>query len=223
MEQALKPNSDIFLLDPWSKKTISQFEYKHIYCLHQMLSSHKSHAQIHKPSTTDSYNYCTILRNSSSSPSELPTHEWLHNHTWKFTIAADKCLWRPKSCLKKKKKNSQAASFAASRLAPMTHSFYYCSYPFANTKSFHSKLLVHNAVLHQKILNRVLRHDSKSSKELTWLSLSLSLLREHNKMLTSHSTKKIMLKKERRKVSEHHREQEQQLQQQQQQGDGIDV
>jgi len=105
----------------------------------------------------------------------------------------------------------------------MTHSFYYCSYPFANTKSFHSKLLVHNAVLHQKILNRVLRHDSKSSKELTWLSLSLSLLREHNKMLTSHSTKKIMLKKERRKVSEHHREQEQQLQQQQQQGDGIDV
>ncbi len=177
MEQALKSNSDIFLLDPLSKKTISQFEYKHIYCLHQMLSSHKSHAQIHKPSTTDSYNYCTILRNSSSSPSELPTHEWLHNHTWKFTIAADKCLWRPKSCLeKKKKKNSQAASFAASRLAPMTHSFYYCSYPFANTKSFHSKLLVHNAVLHQKILNRVLRHDSKSSKELTWgLSLSLSL------------------------------------------------
>jgi hypothetical protein len=121
---------------------------------------------------------------------------------------------------KKKKKNSQAASFAASRLAPMTHSFYYCSYPFANTKSFHSKLLVHNAVLHQKILNRVLRHDSKSSKELTWglslsLSLSLSILRDHNKMLTTHSTKKIMLKKERRKVCEHHQEQEQQLQQQQ--------
>jgi hypothetical protein len=173
-----------------------------------MLSSHKSHAQIHKPSTTDSYNCCTIMRNSSSSSSELLTHEWLHNHTWKFTIAADKCFWRPKSCLKKK--NSQAASFAASRLAPMTHSFYYLSYPFANTKSFHSKLLVHNAVLHQKILNRVLRHDSKSSKELTWVSLFLSILRDHNKMLTTHSTKKIMLKKNRRKACEHHQEQQQQ-------------
>lgn len=111
MEQALKPNSDIFLLDPLSKRTISQFEYKHIYCLHQMLSSHKSDAQIHKPSTTDSYNCCTILRNSSSSSSELPTHEWLHNHTWKFTIAADKCLWRPKSCLKK----IQSSSFFCSQ------------------------------------------------------------------------------------------------------------
>jgi hypothetical protein len=95
--------------------------------------------------------------------------------------------WKKKE---KEKEKQSRASFAASRLAPMTHSFYYRSYPFANTKSFHSKLLVHNAVLHQKILNRVLRHDSKSSKELTWVSVFLSILRNHNKMLTTHSTKK---------------------------------
>jgi hypothetical protein len=140
-----------------------------------MLSSHKSHAQIHKPSTTDSYNCCTILRNSSLLLLSF-------SHTNGCTITLGNSPLQQTSVLeaqilpeKEKKKKSQAASFAASRLAPMTHNFYYCSYPFANTKSFHSKLLVHNAVLHQKILNRVLRHDSKSSKELTWVSLSLSL------------------------------------------------